>query len=375
MGRRRSVWDRAAARMHVVSRRFGRRFRRAWQPPRRLSFTREGKYFVGITVGVGFAAINTGNNLLYLLLGMMLSLIIASGIMSELSLRDLTVTRQPPTRIHARRPFLMGIGLSNGKKRLPSFSVEVEDLVGDRPLDKKCYFLKLPAGRLQHTSYRHTFPRRGRYTYSGFRLSTKFPFALFRKSRLIERKTEVIVFPQLAQLGHAAAPRARVVGLDAQGRRGRQGDFHGLREFRDGDDPRDIHWRSTAKTGRTLVREHEEESARRVTIFLDNALPEGEMCPDELAKDGLERAISLAASLAADYLERGYAVRVVTKGDAVPPWLQGSSQLLRLLKRLALLPTVTPETNFPAVGEASSEPILVVRKGGPRASFSRVLEA
>jgi uncharacterized protein (DUF58 family) len=374
-GRRRSTWDRTAGWLHVATRRTSRRLRRAWAPPRRLQFTREGKYFTGITVGVGFAAINTGNNLLYLLLGMMLSLIIASGIMSELSLRDLTVTRQPPGRIHARRPFLMGIGLSNGKRRLPSFSVEVEDLVANRPLDKKCYFLKLPAGRLQHTSYRHTFPRRGRYTYSGFRLSTKFPFALFRKSRLVELSTEVIVFPQLAQLGHALVPRARVAGVEAQGRRGRQGDFHGLREYRDGDDPRDIHWRSTAKVGRTLVREHEEESARRVTVFLDNALPDGELCPDELAKDGLERAISLAASLAADYLERGYAVRVVTRGDAVPPWLQGSSQLVRLLKTLALLPTVAPEVPFPAVGDASAEPILVVRKGGPRAAFTRVLEA
>ncbi|MDB4966420.1 MAG: hypothetical protein JWN44_2109 [Myxococcales bacterium] len=375
MPRRRSNWDRAAGRLNVGLTRFGRRFRRAWRPPRRLSFTREGKYFVGITIGVGFAAINTGNNLLYLLLGMMLSLIIASGIMSELSLRDLTVTRQPPGRIHARRPFLMGIGLSNGKKRLPSFSVEVEDLVGERPLDKKCYFLKLPAGRLQHTSYRHTFPRRGRYTYSGFRLSTKFPFALFRKSRLVELTTEVIVFPQLAQLGHAAAPRARVVGIEAQGRKGRQGDFHGLREFRDGDDPRDIHWRSTAKAGRTLVREHEEEAARRVTVYLDNALPDGAACPDELAKEGLERAISLAASLAADYLERGYAVRVITRGDAIPSWLQGAPQLVRLLRTLALLPTVAPDVPFPAVADGSAEPILVVRKGGPRAAFARVLEA
>ncbi len=375
MPRRRSNWERAAGWMRVAAWRFGRRLRKWWKPPRRLQFTREGKYFVGITIGVGFAAINTGNNLLYLLLGMMLSLIIASGIMSELSLRDLTVTRQPPSRIHARRPFLMGIGLANGKKRLPSFSVEVEDLVGERPLDKKCYFLKLPAGRLQHTSYRHTFPRRGRYTYSGFRLSTKFPFALFRKSRLVDRATEVIVYPQLAQLGHAQAPRARVAGLEAQNRRGRQGEFHGLREFRDGDDPRDIHWRSTAKVGRTLVREHEEEAARRVTIYLDNALPEGELCPDELAKDGLERAISLAASLAADYLERGYAVRVVTRGDAVPPWLQGPPQLVRLLKTLALLPTATPEQPFPPVGDASAEPILIVRKGGPRAAFTRVIEA
>ena len=375
MPRRRSNWDRTAARLNVALTRGGRRFRRAWRPPRRLSFTREGKYFVGITIGVGFAAINTGNNLLYLLLGMMLSLIIASGIMSELSLRDLTVTRQPPGRIHARRPFLMGIGLSNGKRRLPSFSIEVEDLVGERPLDKKCYFLKLPAGRLQHTSYRHTFPRRGRYSYSGFRLSTKFPFALFRKSRVVDLKTDVIVYPQLAQLGHAAPPRARVAGLEAQGRRGRQGDFHGLREFRDGDDARDIHWRSTAKVGRTLIREHEEEAARRVTIFLDNALPDGELCPDELAKDGLERAISLAASLAADYLERGYAVRVVTRGDVVPPWLQGSPQLPRLLRTLALLATTTTAVPFPAVGETGAEPILVVRKGGPRASFQRVLEA
>src|ERR1700743_3004921 len=63
-------------------------------PPRRLRFTREGKFFVGITLGVGFAAINTANNLLYLLLGMLLALIVVSGIMSELSLRDLTAVRR-----------------------------------------------------------------------------------------------------------------------------------------------------------------------------------------------------------------------------------------------------------------------------------------
>src|SRR3954462_4434846 len=101
------------------------------RPPRRLQFTREGKYFVGITVGVGFAAINTGNNLLYLLLGMMLSLIIASGLMSEMSLAGPAVAREPPGRVPAERPFLMGIGLKNNKKPLPSFSIEVEDLIGD----------------------------------------------------------------------------------------------------------------------------------------------------------------------------------------------------------------------------------------------------
>src|SRR3954447_20727235 len=113
--RRRSNWDRAAGKLDVALARWGKSWRRWTRPPRRLTFTREGKYFVGITVGVGFAAINTGNNLLYLLLGMMLSLIVASGILSEVSLRGLEVTRRPPSRLHAGRPFLMGIALRNAK--------------------------------------------------------------------------------------------------------------------------------------------------------------------------------------------------------------------------------------------------------------------
>src|SRR5215831_11538964 len=83
-----------------------RRWTNAWsrmRPPRRLKFTREGKFFVGITLGVGFAAINTANNLLYLLLGMLLALIVVSGIMSELSLRDLTVVRRLPLRAQVGR--------------------------------------------------------------------------------------------------------------------------------------------------------------------------------------------------------------------------------------------------------------------------------
>ncbi len=76
---------------------------RRFRSPRRLKFTREGKFFVGITLGVGFAAINTGNNLLYLLLGMLLALIVVSGVMSEISLRHLT-RRSTPAPPGAGRP-------------------------------------------------------------------------------------------------------------------------------------------------------------------------------------------------------------------------------------------------------------------------------
>lgn len=348
----------------------GERLRRLLRPPRRLEFTREGKYFVGITLGVGFAAINTGNNLLYLLLGMMLSLIIASGVLSEMSLRGLSVSREPPPRPHAGKPFLMGVSLQNHKRRLPSFSIEVEDLLEGLAIDKKCYFLKLPAGRLQHTSYRHSLPRRGRYTFTGFRLSTKFPFGLFRKSRVIALTDETIVYPQLVSVGHPPRPRGVVVGEQMLRRLGRRGDFHGLHAFREGEDPRDIHWRTSAKKGRAMVREHEDESARRMTILLDNAVAGG----DAEGAAALERAISLAASLAAYYLAGGFRVRLAMRGQGVP-WLEGGAELLVLLRVLALLPAASPETPWFAFSDEAEEPILVLPRGAPRPRPGHVVEA
>src|SRR4051812_12294942 len=100
---------------------------RAMRPPRRLRFTREGKVFIGITFGVGFAAVNTGNNLLYLVLGLLLSLVILSGVLSEIALRGLEFRRRLPRRAYAGMPALVEIEVHNKKRFAPSYSIEVED--------------------------------------------------------------------------------------------------------------------------------------------------------------------------------------------------------------------------------------------------------
>src|SRR3954468_10987217 len=106
-------------------RRLARRLARLFRPPRRFPPTREGWWFLGATLVVGMAAINGGINLLFLVFGMMLSLILASGVLSEICIRHLTVTRRIPGSIHAGTPFLMGIAVRNDKKRVPTFSLEV----------------------------------------------------------------------------------------------------------------------------------------------------------------------------------------------------------------------------------------------------------
>jgi uncharacterized protein (DUF58 family) len=318
---------------------------KSWlRPPRRFPPTREGWYFLGATLLVGVAAINGGINLLFLIFGMMLSLILASGVLSELCLRNLEVKRRLPSTIHAGTPFLMGIAVKNEKKKIPTFSLEVEDLLEGRAVERRCYYLKLPAGRMQETAYKHTLPRRGRHRFTGFRISTRFPFGFIRKSRDISAPADVLVYPALVPVPETII-RA---GLAEAGRnqtpsRSRSGDFHGLREFRTGDDPRDVHWRTSARHGRFFVRECEEETGRTVLLVLESQrLPEGKD-PAEASK-AFEAAVSLTASVALALIKKGLLVGLKTADAYVAP-AAGPGQAPDLLGPLALIQPRPHEAN------------------------------
>jgi uncharacterized protein (DUF58 family) len=308
--------------------------RRWLRPPRRFPPTREGWWFLSATLLVGLAAINGGINLLFLVFGMMLSLILASGVLSEICLRHLAVTRRMPGTVHAGTAYLMGIAVRNDKRRIPTFSLEVEDLLEGQPVERRCYYLKLPASRMQETAYKHVLPRRGCHRFTGFRISTRFPFGFIRKSRDIDAPAEVLVYPALVPV-----PEALIRGGIAEAARqhmavlSRSGEFHGLREFRQGDDPRDIHWRISARRGRPFVRELEEETGRIVIVVLDTAAP----LPGSgaVAERAFEDAVSLAASLAVALLRKGLAVGLRT-GDSVVPPSAGAGHAAALLSTLAL---------------------------------------
>jgi uncharacterized protein (DUF58 family) len=300
---------------------------------RRLKFTRQGKYFVALTLGIGLAAINTGNNLLYLILGMLLAMIVASGILSEIAIAKLRVERDPPRRLFAHDPFLMGLMLANQKRRLASFSVELEDMAASGSVGKKCYFLKLPPGRSQKTSYRHTAPRRGIWRLDALRLATRFPFGLFEKSRLLAAPQELVVFPTVRPLSRHHDRRPG--GDEAvHGRVGRRGEYHGLREYRPGDDPRDMAWRASARARRLLVREYEDPTGQRVTIYLDNGRESATESPERLVRE--EAAVSYAASLASHYSALGCQVSLLTRTLSIPAG-HGSRHLDRILRALALI--------------------------------------
>lgn len=318
------------------------RRRRRWL--KRLKFTREGKYYLGITLGVGLAAINTGNNLLYLLLGMMLSLIIVSGVMSELSLQSLRVKRRLPARAQVGRSHLVEIEVYNNKKKVPSYAIEVEDLRIDQPADKRCFFLKISPRSTQIAAYRRTPQRRGLEQHTGFRVATRFPFGLFEKSREFDSPDELVIYPAVDPVRLPARGHGEEAGDAGPLGRGAGEEVYALRPMHEGDDPRDIYWRKSTMPDQLVLRERAREVHEEVELVIDVLRsPDGAQAISAAAAAErdllLERQIRRVASHAVAHIRRGDRVAVrSTAGERVrSDAMRGTDPLLRFLALLELV--------------------------------------
>lgn len=309
--------------------------RRKLQPPRRLRVTREGKYFIAITFGLGLAAINTGNNLLYLAFGLLISLLALSGVLSEVSLRHLTVVRRLPTRAQVDRPHLVEIEVFNHKRRAPSYAVEVEDLRAGQPADKRCFFLKISPEAAQIAAYRRIPPARGLERHVGMRVATRFPFGLFEKSREVAAEGEIVVYPAVDPL-QLRAPRGNAeAGERSALLRGRGDDVVTVRPMRDGDDPRDIYWKKSTQPTQRVLRERSSPGRQEVHLRLDSTYRGSE--PSAEWTEGFEQRIREVASRGVAHLRRGDTVTVSTTGGQRMESSQesGPDRLLRFLALLA----------------------------------------
>ncbi|MGE3154990.1 MAG: DUF58 domain-containing protein [Nitrospiraceae bacterium] len=300
--------------------------------------TPEGRRFILFTVAVGVAAINTGNNLFYLLLAMMLSLIIMSGFLSELCLRKLELYRYAPTFLYAGEPGVLTVTISNRKSRLPSFSLRLYDVVEGSEFDRGMHLRQLPPQTSQMLSCALSLPRRGLYRIEGMILATPFPFGLFVKRAYVPCETTITVLPQPTLISRTLIPEMPTAGTQTRlVKKGLGLDLYNLRVYQPGDDSRRIHWMSTARTAQLIVRETETETQDMATIYLSLLTP-------AQAHDRFEPAVALAASVVAHLHEQGYRVRLVVGATTVQSDTVGED----LRHILAPLATCLPEE--PPVG-------------------------
>jgi uncharacterized protein (DUF58 family) len=300
-----------------------------------LRFTPEGKKYIFISIAVGFAAVNTGNNLLYLVLAMLLSLIIASGFLSELGIKGLDLKRSFPTYIFARTPCNILVKITNKKKYLPSFSLELEEQVDGETKGGLAYLFRVSPKKTEAQVYQFSFPRRGLHQLHEPRLITRFPFGFFIKGARIKTSHEILAYPQLLPL-EECLPGLLPGDEGSQSRphKGRGEDIFAIRDYLPGDTARDIHWRSTAKRAQPMVKEYERQGMKKVHIVLYTDVPKKATSSD---LNLFETNVSKAASLVYHLLKRqDFLVGLSAVEEFFTPQ-RGEKHLHQILRFLALV--------------------------------------
>ena len=312
--------------------------------------TSGGGVFLVIIVVVGFAAWNTGNNLLFLVFSLLVSTLFVGWIAARASLRDLTVSARFPDHIFEAEAAPVIVTLRNTKRVLPSFSILVEARGPSDESEKRrkryakrllAYFSYVPHHAAAEQRVEQLFPRRGHVLIDGFELSTRFPFGFFRRRRRLRaRNVDIIVYPKPEVISDELHLLPMYAGRNPSLRRGAGHDLFSMRDYQPQDDLRHIDWKATARSRRLTVREFTSEDERRITIVLDTRLPSPlPAAPADEMKERFERGVVQAASLLKHFVDERAEVRLVL-GHEAGPFGSGMEQLYRCLKRLALVSPV-----------------------------------
>lgn len=300
------------------------RLRARLRPPRTLSVTRLGRTYLVVTFGVGLGALNTGNNLLYLVLGLLLSMVVVSGVLSERCLRDLSVRRLGTEGAFAGEPFAFRWALS--RRAGHGFALVLSEV--DAPVSGEGRVPYFKAGAEHVARADLTVPRRGPVRLSGVRVTTTWPLGLFAKTRVFPLEGTLLVFPRRSYA--CREPGEAATGLVGESGNPRRldgtGDLAGLRELGPNEDARRVHWLKSASAGKLLRVEREREERRTFLLSVDAGL----------TGEALERRCEEVAALAHQLLEAGHEVGLEAGGQPLRP-AAGAAQELRILRALAWL--------------------------------------
>ena len=282
-----------------------------------LDLSMTGLTFIGMMMFMGVAAVNSQANLLFGVFGLMIGVLIVSGLISRLVLRGLDVRRVLPDHGVVGRAMAVTYEFRNRKRLLPSLSVTLSELDGVEG------FVHQPVCFMLHAAPRTTAvvptdfvpKRRGLHELDRYQLATSFPFGFVKRARTLRHKERVLVLPALGDVDRRLLSQMRsaeTTGPSMRPRPGGQDEFYGVKEYRAGESPRSIYWRRSARTGTLVSKQMTQVAPPRLLLLVDTFLADRSLDQHVL----VERAIAMAASVASVAMEEGLAVGMYAwRGD------------------------------------------------------------
>jgi uncharacterized protein (DUF58 family) len=295
--------------------------------------TREGMVYLGVVFVLILASGNTGNNLLFMILACSIAGILVSGILQRAVLTGIDLKFDMPEHIFAEQPVLAELELRNEKQWWPSFSLRV---IGANKkglgqiLTRPVFFPYIPRLGFARQKVQLIFPHRGAYRQDAFGIRTRFPFGFFEKTREVDSKLEMVVYPRVAPTDHFYEVLPLLSGEMVSYFRGRGHELHSLRDYLPSDSARVVDWKVTARAGRLMVREFAREDERRVMLVLDPfvgrpaAEPGASAAGAQTSAEGaahaqrFERAVSMAACIAWHFNEINSVLQFRTNRFSTP---------------------------------------------------------
>jgi uncharacterized protein (DUF58 family) len=335
--------------------------------------TRQGWIYMGGIVLVALAAINTGNNLLFLILACLIASILMSGILSSITLVGIEMRLLLPEHIFAGQPVRGAVELSNEKQTLPSFSLRVEG-AGKKGaavlLATPVYFPYLPRHESVKQSVPLRFARRGLYRQEAVRIVTRFPFGFLQKARRLDLASEALVYPSVDATPEFLEVLPGINGAIESVAKGRGQDLYALRDYMPMDSARHVHWKASARLGSLMVREFAREDDCRVLLVLDPHSDAALPAANAAERDRFERMVELCAAIAWNFHERGALLEFRSVSAAVP-LAPATENIFEVLRHLALVPALPPDARQNLLAElaAESESFKIIVTSQPRGSI------
>lgn len=243
-------------------------------------------------------------NLLILVVGLFVAPLPGAMLLGALNLRRLRFERRLPAELFVGKPFLTTWRIENLHQHTAVLGVRIEDRAPAEFVrgETEMVLPALAPGEIIELGYSATPTGRGRFRFGHLIVRSTFPMGIFLRTIHWPLPREVVVFPRIgAVTGIPVRRSARGWQTAREGKGGKEPgheQYRDLREFREGDDPRRIHWRTSARRGKLILKEFEAKGGLDVILLIEAWLPQ----PTPEARANLEWIISLAASLSLDIL-------------------------------------------------------------------------
>jgi uncharacterized protein (DUF58 family) len=323
------------------------RARREWHPFAH-SITREGWCYLLVLLVVAFAAFNTGNNLIFIILSASLALLLVSEGLSSLNLKRLELQIDLPDSVPAQQTFVSTLHLRNLKGWFPVFSLSMGVSLrsagsnagglstqlqsGPRICRQRAYSPFLATGAHVQQAIPLRLPHRGRHGFESIEIGTRFPFGFVNKRRLVPQIKEIIALPEMEPPNEFFEMLPLLNGAYESFYQGWGTDLHSIREYSLQDSARFLDWKASAKTGQLLVREFTKEDDRKCCFVFDNGVTNYQ----EADGPAFEKAVRICANTARHFQTMACEIRLVTP-DTSTIYGKSEVRLLEILKILALI--------------------------------------